>query len=453
MTVRPVLVVPTSCEPKAMLAGSTDRTGTGGSDPAPESAMVLGLPEALSEIWIEPVRLPGRSGVKVTENVQDAPAASDVPQVVEDEKSPAAAAICVMASVAVPVFVIVTVCGEEDVPRVCAGNESDDGDRETAGTGSASPVPLRDTTSGLVEALLAIDSCPERSPAALGMNLTATEQDTPGASVDGQEDACVKSPVAEMPPTAKTRSARPALVIVTACASEVVPTSCLPKVSEPGDRVTRGTFEEVTFNAAVAPTAFVTFEPATCPEIDPTSTDTANSPTAAEVTSTDTLQPPVVGKVIAPTEKEPAPGVAETAPEHGAESDALAGEATTRPPSDCEKPDSAIGLAFGLDRAMLTVAVLSCRIAAGEMETDTDAPAALPPPTSGTVRGLPAALSAIVIAPLRVPAAVGVNVTLIVHELPAATELPQLFDCEKSPEAAIEVIDSAALPVLDKVTD
>jgi hypothetical protein len=49
------------------------------------------------------------------------------------------------------------------------------------------------------------------------------------------------------------------------------------------------------------------------------------------------------------------------------------------------------------------------------------------------VCGLPAALSEMLTAAVRVPVAVGVNVMLIVQLPPAATELPQVFVSEKSP--------------------
>ncbi len=52
-----------------------------------------------------------------------------------------------------------------------------------------------------------------------------------------------------------------------------------------------------------------------------------------------------------------------------------------------------------------------------------------PVPVRLAVCRLPAALSVIVMAPVRVPVAVGVNLTLIVQLPPAATEVPQLFVC------------------------
>jgi len=52
---------------------------------------------------------------------------------------------------------------------------------------------------------------------------------------------------------------------------------------------------------------------------------------------------------------------------------------------------------------------------------------AAPVPVRLTVCGLPGALSKMLIDAVRAPAAVGVNVTLIVQLLFAATELPQVF--------------------------
>jgi len=53
------------------------------------------------------------------------------------------------------------------------------------------------------------------------------------------------------------------------------------------------------------------------------------------------------------------------------------------------------------------------------------APLAPPVPDNATFCGLPAALSVMLTAALRVPMAVGLKVTLIVQLAPAANELPQ----------------------------
>ena len=58
---------------------------------------------------------------------------------------------------------------------------------------------------------------------------------------------------------------------------------------------------------------------------------------------------------------------------------------------------------------------------------------AVPVPIKLAVCGLLLALSVTVKVPLRVPVAVGVNVTLIVQLAPAATLVPQLLVCAKSP--------------------
>src|SRR5258705_11485587 len=54
---------------------------------------------------------------------------------------------------------------------------------------------------------------------------------------------------------------------------------------------------------------------------------------------------------------------------------------------------------------------------------------AVPVPVRLTICGLPVASSVIVMVPVRVPVAVGVNVTLIVQLAPAATEVPQVLVC------------------------
>ena len=50
-----------------------------------------------------------------------------------------------------------------------------------------------------------------------------------------------------------------------------------------------------------------------------------------------------------------------------------------------------------------------------------------PCPVSSTERGLPAELSVMVKVPVRIPVAVGVNVTWIVHVPPAGDTVLQLF--------------------------
>ena len=76
-------------------------------------------------------------------------------------------------------------------------------------------------------------------------------------------------------------------------------------------------------------------------------------------------------------------------------------------------------------------------------------------PVRVTICGLPTALSVIAREALRVPGAVGANVTLIVQLPPAATELPQVLVTLKSPALAPVtcrlVMVKVLLPVLLRV--
>jgi hypothetical protein len=88
--------------------------------------------------------------------------------------------------------------------------------------------------------------------------------------------------------------------------------------------------------------------------------------------------------------------------------------------------------------------------------TERLAVAAVPVPVKLTVCGLPAALSKMLTVAVRVPAAVGVNVMLIVQLPPAATELPQVVVSGKSPglsPVTIKlVMPKRVLPLFVKLT-
>ena len=83
----------------------------------------------------------------------------------------------------------------------------------------------------------------------------------------------------------------------------------------------------------------------------------------------------------------------------------------------------------------------------------------VPVPVSGTVCGLPAALSVMVKVPARAPSAVGVNVTLILQFAPAASvagligqAVAPVLVSAKSPEAAMVLIVRGPVPVSVSVT-
>ena len=80
----------------------------------------------------------------------------------------------------------------------------------------------------------------------------------------------------------------------------------------------------------------------------------------------------------------------------------------------------------------------------------------MPVPVKELVCGEPAALSATVSVAVAEPTAVGVNVTEIVQEEPAARDVPQLFDATAKAEALappreMELIARLAVPVLERV--
>jgi len=76
------------------------------------------------------------------------------------------------------------------------------------------------------------------------------------------------------------------------------------------------------------------------------------------------------------------------------------------------------------------------------------APGVRPVPVSEAVCGLPGASSLTVSAPLRVPPAVGIKVTLIVQFEPAIRLAPHVFVWAKSPPAEMLTMFSVALPEL-----
>ena len=99
--------------PKLRLVG--EKLIPGAVVPVPVRATVCGLPVALSVTVIDPLRAPPAVGVKITEMVQFAPAATEAPHVLVWLKSPLATML-VIDKGAVPVFVSVTVCAALEVP-------------------------------------------------------------------------------------------------------------------------------------------------------------------------------------------------------------------------------------------------------------------------------------------------------------------------------------------------
>jgi hypothetical protein len=110
----------------------TLKSGAGGGvTPVPESAEVCGDPAALSATLIVAVKLAAEAGVNVTEMVQLAPAASELPQVLVCAKLLGlvpATLMRVMVNGALPGLERVAVCAELVVPVVWLGKLRDVGE-------------------------------------------------------------------------------------------------------------------------------------------------------------------------------------------------------------------------------------------------------------------------------------------------------------------------------------
>jgi len=203
----------------------------------------------------------------------------------------------------------------------------------------------------------------------------------------------------------------PLLLSVTVCAALALPTDCVPKLTLLADRLTVG--------GVATPV--------------PDSATVCGLPAALSVMVTDaTRLPAAVGLNVTLIVQ-------------------LAPPATLAPHVFvCEKSPAfvpAIAMLVIDNGPPVLLSVIPC--ATLELPTDwlpklkllterlTEGGAFEPVPDSPTECGLPGALSAIVTAPVRFPAALGVKVTLIVQFAPAATLDPQVLLCAKSPDATI----------------
>jgi hypothetical protein len=234
-----VLLVVKPCSPKVRLAA--ERL-TAGAVPVPDSAIVWGLPAALSVIVTIPVLVPVALGVNVTGRRQLAPASSELPQVLASAKSPVTA-IPLIQSALVPVLLIVTDWAGLVVSQFCQGKVNVRLERETTG---AVPVPNRVTLCGLPAALSVIVTAAFRAPTAVGVKVTLIVQLAFGATglpaAQVVPVASAKSPaLAPVNPTlVKVRFAVPLLVTVTVCAALVVVTTCAGKFRLAGARTIPG---------------------------------------------------------------------------------------------------------------------------------------------------------------------------------------------------------------------
>jgi len=181
--VLPVLVTVTACgldvTPTARLPNDSEPTDREpeATSPVPPSAMDWA--PAPVETLSPPVTAPSEVGANTTLYVQLAPAASELPQVVDStEKGPLVAA-GPMDEGALPELVNVMLCAAEVDPTIWPLKGTTPGAAETT---ACRPVPERLRVRGLFDASLATASIPLRMPAAEGENATETVQVAPGAS-------------------------------------------------------------------------------------------------------------------------------------------------------------------------------------------------------------------------------------------------------------------------------
>ena len=153
-----------------------DETLATGAIPVPARLTVDVPPEVLLFTVRAPVRLPRAVGVKVTMTEQVAPAARVLPQLFVWLKSPVIP-ILLMVSVAVPVFVNVTLCAALDVFTSWSAKVKVAGDKLATGTTPAPESVMGFTATVL---LLVSDRVPLRTPVAVGVNVTAIVQPVPG---------------------------------------------------------------------------------------------------------------------------------------------------------------------------------------------------------------------------------------------------------------------------------
>ena len=189
---------------------------------------------ALSVIVKEAVRAPEAVGVKVTLIAQFVPAAKLVPQLFVCEKSPAlvpAIPIAPIDSVALPLFVSVSVCGLLVVPVFCTEKVKLATLKLAPG---APPIPVSPTVCGLLLALSVIVTEAVRAPAAVGLKETLIVQLVPAAKLAPQLFVCEKSPLfTPVTLMERLRSAEPPpFVTVTVWLGVAVPTGDVPNVRE-----------------------------------------------------------------------------------------------------------------------------------------------------------------------------------------------------------------------------
>ena len=233
VTVCALLVPATTTLPKGRLTGL--RLTVNAGTPVPDSGALLGLLAALVVNVSAADRTPVAEGVNVTLTAQLSPAARVPPQVFAEMAKSAAftpvRAMLAIVSVAVPLFVSVTVCAAVVAPITIFPKLRLVGLRLTAGTGGVTPVPDSAALSGLLEALVRKIRVADRAPKTVGMNVTLTAQLSPGPRLAPQVFAEMAKSPGLAPPRVMlviVTVAGPVFVSVTVCGLLVTPRPTLP---------------------------------------------------------------------------------------------------------------------------------------------------------------------------------------------------------------------------------
>jgi len=343
-----------------------------------------------------------------------------------------------MVSVALPVLESVTVCAALVEFNVWLANVSDAGERLAPGVPGANPVPVRPTVCGLPAALSVMVTAAPRAPAAVGVNVTLIVQFPLFAATELPHVlVSAKSPLFApvTPMLVMVSAALPVLVTVTDWDPLVVFKVWPANVRLDADKLTVGA-------GMVVPVPLSVKECGLPAALSVMVTEAARAPVAVGVNVTLIVQFPL----FAATEL-PQLFVCAKSPLFAPVTPMLVMLRAALPV-----------LVSVTDWDPLVV--FNCWLANVRLDADKLTPGAgapAPVPLSVKDCGLPVALSVRVTAAVRVPVAVGVNVTLMVQfPLFAATELPQLFVCAKSPLLAPVIprllMFSAAFPVFVSVT-
>jgi hypothetical protein len=200
------------------------------------TAADCGEPAALSATEIAAVRLAAEVGVKLTVMVQEAPAASDAPQLLVSPKLLALAPVTEMlvkVKGALPGFDNVMGSGVAEVLMVVLGNASGFGLSTAWGISGTVPMPVRTADWGEPVALSTTEIAALRLPAEAGVKLTVMVQVAPTASEAPQLLLSPKLlalvPVTEM--LVMASAAVPGLESVMGKAVAAVPTNVLRKAN------------------------------------------------------------------------------------------------------------------------------------------------------------------------------------------------------------------------------